>query len=320
MHYPFTNAFKAEFLVFSLFKVALVGNSCPALLSATTDVLTAIYRDKRLALMVPQSTLKNSLRCSCEALLDSRFASPIPVDVNVLDADARLVKAINKLAIQAAIGTSRTCSLATLMSLQQEYCEKSRQPLKNEGIMYARRSRIITKLFARVIRSEESSQYPFRNASTMNLNAIFTVAEGVLQNVSNCEITGSPTGCNFASAIELVKLLMHAIANAYGAGHGGEAVALGCVLAQNDFDLNSRIGCLICKVFGAVSAPELKSREGEFAAGTYTDCRENKRQISVVETADENEHAAIETNSDSASKSPINFENSTNTRKARDTR
>ncbi len=86
-----------------------------------------------------------------------------------------------KLAIQATHGVKRDVSFQSLMSLQLQFCIGAREqnvPASDLSNAYHRMSRIITKLFSRVLKAETNEINPFERG--FDLDAVMRTLENVL--------------------------------------------------------------------------------------------------------------------------------------------
>jgi hypothetical protein len=73
-----------------------------------------------------------------------------------------MVKAINKLAIQASYGAKRNIAFQSLISLQLQFCTANvKHDIKESKNTNNRMSRIVTKLFTRVLSAEDGNSDPF---------------------------------------------------------------------------------------------------------------------------------------------------------------
>jgi hypothetical protein len=84
------------------------------------------------------------------------------------------------LAVQAATGTSRHVSLFSLIKLQRQLCLESDPDEQIGSELNSRLSRIVTKLFARVLKAEESLEDPY-NIGVIDLDLLLRGMEGMLQ-------------------------------------------------------------------------------------------------------------------------------------------
>uniref|UniRef100_A0A7S3Q8W0 TOG domain-containing protein n=1 Tax=Chaetoceros debilis TaxID=122233 RepID=A0A7S3Q8W0_9STRA len=151
------------------------------LLSVSIAGLMAIFLDAQLASQVSEKTLSLVIHRGTVSLLDRRLSAAS--DSSGLDASTckKMVKAINKLAIQASYGAKRHISIQTLISLQMKYCLSSdpSTPSDENTSSAHRMSRIITKLFSRVIKAEENEMTPF-SSSHFDLGPVLKAMDKVL--------------------------------------------------------------------------------------------------------------------------------------------
>jgi len=144
----------------------------------------AIFLDVELAPLVSLNALILVLREAAKALLDPRLAPSPSADYSELDSATckKMAKAINKLAIQATYGASRHLSLQALFALQVQLCSSlvyEDVPITEVGNINCRMSRIITKLFTRVMKAEEVQPKPF-SEDNLDLEALFCALEDML--------------------------------------------------------------------------------------------------------------------------------------------
>jgi len=146
------------------------------ILSVTLAVAMAIFRDALLSTSVSERSLSGLIGEAATALLDPRLG-----DSSNLDGSTRsqLVKAINKLAIQAAISAKRQNAFHALLNLQLKYCTTSAKSINDEEkvSLNNRLSRVITKLFSRLIKLEDASDSPF---SIVDMGALLRSSEKAL--------------------------------------------------------------------------------------------------------------------------------------------
>ena len=123
---------------------------CTNLVMVTLAVLLSIFRDPVLANKIDYSSLSLLIGASSKLLLDSRLTvssgSTESLDASIA---TQLVRAVNKLVIQSAICSPRHISFKSLISLQLEYCANMTPESK-------RLSKVMTKLFGKVLKIEES--------------------------------------------------------------------------------------------------------------------------------------------------------------------
>jgi hypothetical protein len=180
------------------------------LVMATIAALTAVFRSITLVQNITSTTLQVLIRQVSVGLLDSRLTLGASDSNGALDVESstQLVKALNRLAIQAAIGSPRNTSLHSLLMLQIEYASRVNdfQPERN-----SRLARICTKLYTRVIKSEEASTSAF--ARHIDIGALLCTVEKFLFLSSEIEHRFSLKDNNLS---ELATLLLTAIINAKG--------------------------------------------------------------------------------------------------------
>jgi len=158
------------------------GLSTP-LLSVSIAGLMAVFTDSLLSMLIPAEVLILVLRRAASGLLDRRLTGNLKGSNHGLDASTteKISKAINKLAVQASLGAVRHISLQSLLSLQLQICSACVQEcvaITDVSNIHNRMSRIITKLFLRVIQTEESESSPF---SEVDLTSMLETLEDVLQ-------------------------------------------------------------------------------------------------------------------------------------------
>lgn len=146
------------------------------LLSVCLATLMALFRDAELASQVTQEDLMLLIRETATALLDPRL---VPGASELDDATStQMVRAINKTTISAATGATRHTSLQALMTIQQQLCLESSVDADTEAL-HRRMSRVITKLFARVIRAEEGVSEPY-SQQAVDMEALICIMEDSL--------------------------------------------------------------------------------------------------------------------------------------------
>jgi hypothetical protein len=206
------------------------------LVLATISALTALFRNIALVQNITSTALQFLIKHVSVALLDSRLTAGALDARGALDVESSslLVKALNRLAIQSAIGSPRHTSLQALMMLQIDYASNNNNmnPDKN-----SRLARISTKLFTRVIKSEEASTSAF--SRNFDLGALLCTVENFLMLSSNIE-----KHSNLGSSLnELATTLLTAIIHAQGVSSEHELMTH---MKGSGIDLNnSRLGKLI---------------------------------------------------------------------------
>lgn len=215
------------------------------LLSVTLATLMAIFRDPNLAIAVPETSLTQLIREASLALLDSRLASS-SFPSNGIDSTTatHLVRAINKLAILAAISSPRHIAFQSLMSLQLQFCSGAIYEVGNQRL-----ARVIAKLFARVIKAEEATSYPF---SDVDLESIL------------CSLDDTLVACNVKTEIDmspctdLARSLLTAVLKAQ------DIKKLVVVMSDLGMDVEeSRLGILL----SSIENPDKISRKGDVPRG-----------------------------------------------------
>jgi len=144
----------------------------------------AIFLDPILSSLIPGEVLVLVIHRATSALLDRCFAGNSKRKNHGLDTNTskKRVKAINKLAIQATYGAKRHVSLQALLSLQLQFCLDSIQDgiaITDGTNIHNRMSRIVTKLFSRVIKAEEGVLMPF-SGKDVDLSSLLGSLEKVL--------------------------------------------------------------------------------------------------------------------------------------------
>lgn len=168
------------------------------LLSVDLASLMAIFRSDDLSKTILVEILTVLIRESANALLDPRLANVAPGRGLDEATSTQMVRAINKvslcpihqasfhtssnifllkLAVQAATGATRHYSFEALVSLQQQLCLKADG--KDNLVFNSRVGRVVTKLFARVVKAEETSVAPF-SPSTVDMEAVVCFLEDAL--------------------------------------------------------------------------------------------------------------------------------------------
>jgi len=151
------------------------GISIP-LLSVSLATLMALFRFPDVASNVHCEDLTNLLKRTATILLDPRFSAQSDLD----DATcAQMAKAINKTAVNAATGAPRALSVQALVSVQQELALDAIDSVtEHEKEFNGRLSRVISRLFVRVLKAEESGNAPYAN---VDMEAIVCCMEDTLE-------------------------------------------------------------------------------------------------------------------------------------------
>jgi hypothetical protein len=124
----------------------------------------------------------------------------------------RLSCLLFKLAVQAATGATRHHALEALMSLQQQLGLKAEG--SDDHVFNSRLSRVVTKLFARVVKAEESSQQPF-SSSSVDIEAVICFLEDALVACGEVHAAKISEDAILATK-DLAKVLVTAILKARG--------------------------------------------------------------------------------------------------------
>jgi len=193
---------KVSFCVFKLAEMLEFGFRCGSpshaggisipLISVSIAGLMAIFIDTELSSRVSESALSITIRQASSSLLDHRLSATSASAEYGLDPSTckKMVKAINKLAIQASHGAKRDTSFKSLLSLQLQFCLGAMQqnvPSSDVSNAHHRMSRIITKLFGRVLKAETSEPTSF-SSNTFDLESVLGTLETVL---SKSQMPGS---------------------------------------------------------------------------------------------------------------------------------
>ena len=190
------------------------GLSVP-LLSVNLASLMAIFRSNDLATLVNVDDLTILIKEAGKALLDPRLAaSSKSTDPSQLDeaTSTQMVRAINKLAVQAATGARRENSLLALIRLQEQLSLNAE--VTDDLMFNSRLSRIVTKLMTRVIKAEENSALPF-DSSSLDVETIICCLEDSLDACDKAEAEDTkPEG--IVATRNLAKLVVSAMLKARG--------------------------------------------------------------------------------------------------------
>jgi len=168
------------------------GMSVP-LLSVVLATLMALFRDEGVAQYVSQDALALLLKDTARCLLDPRLAVSA-THASGLDesTSSQIVRGMNKLAVQATTGTPRHIALHALMMLQQQLTlHGTSSPA--ETALNARLSRIVTKLFGKVMKAEEARAQPF-SSDDVDMESVLCSIEDMLVAVKKAQIR-EPSTC-----------------------------------------------------------------------------------------------------------------------------
>jgi hypothetical protein len=207
------------------------GLSIP-LLSVCLATLMAIFRDSALSFSVSQDDLTLLVRETGKALLDSRLAATSDLDSAT---SSQMVRAINKLAVQAATGAARHTALQSLMTLQKQ--------LSSEGdnAFTGRLSRVVSKLFGRVLKAEVAERAPF-SRDRLDMESLICTIDDLL--VGNNELEGENSSDQAPKACtEMIEALVVAILES----NGGSSLLQELMIELDIYDESSALGTLIAK-------------------------------------------------------------------------
>jgi cytoskeleton-associated protein 5 len=184
------------------------GMSVP-LLSVNLAGLMAIFRSSDLATLVNVDDLTILIKEAGTALLDPRLAQKSGDETQIDEATStQMVRAINKLAVQAATGAARENALQALIRLQ--YQLSTNTDAHDNPLFNSRLSRVVTKLSTRVIKAEDGTSNPF-SSTNMDMETVLCCLEDTMDNCNNLE---QPEGA--AATKNIVKLIVMAILKARG--------------------------------------------------------------------------------------------------------
>ena len=143
-----------------------------------------------------------------------------------------------QLAVQAATGSTRHFAFEALMTMQQQLCLKA-DP-SDEPLFNSRLSRVASKLFARVVKAEESTQSPFVPPG-VDLESIICVLEDTLSACEEAE--GTIAGEAIAATKNLAVVLVTAVLKARG-----ETSTLRTQMEELGISTDSSLGRLVTHV------------------------------------------------------------------------
>ena len=184
------------------------GMSVP-LLSVNLAGLMAIFRSSDLASLVNVDDLTILIKEAGTALLDPRLAQKSGDETQIDEVTStQMVRAINKLAVQAATGAARENALQALIRLQ--YQLSTNTDAHDNPLFNSRLSRVVTKLSTRVIKAEEGTSNPF-SPTNMDMETVLCCLEDTMDNCNKLEqLEGAVATKN------IVKLIVMAILKARG--------------------------------------------------------------------------------------------------------
>jgi hypothetical protein len=189
------------------------GMSVP-LLSVNLASLMAIFRSSDLATLINVDDLTILIKEAGKALLDHRLSTTSKeTSVSHLDeaTSTQMVRAINKLAVQAATGATRANSLIALIRLQEQLSLNA--DAGETQLFNSRLSRIVTKLTSRVIKAEEGMATPY-DPSTVDMETVICCLDDTLVASGKSEKEGNLEGS--AATKNLAKLVIMSVLKVRG--------------------------------------------------------------------------------------------------------
>jgi hypothetical protein len=200
-----------------------------------------------------------------------------------------------QLAVQAAIGSTRHCAFEALMTLQQQLCLKADQ--YDDQLFNSRLSRVVSKLFMRIVKAEEASPSPFASPS-VDLESIICCVEDTLSSCDQAESGIAPDAV--AATRNLGIVLVTAVLKAHG-----ESEKLRAQMKSLGINSESSLGTLVAKIADqmGVKAPDksnlsrehssvevaaLVSAVGEASVGPERDAAVSALKAYMTEFGDEN--------------------------------
>lgn len=206
-----------------------------------------------------------------------------------------------QLAVQAATGSTRHFAFEALLSLQQQLCLKS-DPTE-DPLFNSRLSRVVSKLFSRVVKAEEGAQHPF-SSRNVDLEAVVCVLEDTLSACDAAEGKLMPEA--IAATKNLGVVLVTAVLKAQGGAHEfrqhmgeldihSEESSIGKLVSEISEDLGFNVsseGLDINRQHSSVEVASLVSAVGEAAVGADRDAAVAALKAYKAEHGDEdlNDH------------------------------
>ncbi|GKY99911.1 hypothetical protein MPSEU_000944700 [Mayamaea pseudoterrestris] len=150
-----------------------------SLMSIALALLMAMFRDPNICSSISQDQFGLLIRATANVLLDPRL--------ELSDTTEAMAKASNTLAVKSAIGVDRHTSLLAILALQQQISLTSDRAITAEDEAFnSRLSRLLYKLFLRVVKTEvEKSERSF-NRDGFDLEAVLCGLEDYLIACSTC--------------------------------------------------------------------------------------------------------------------------------------
>lgn len=126
---------------------------------------------------------------------------------------------MSQLAVQAATGAPRHSSLLALMTLQQQLSHALSATRGEEEAFNTRLSRVVTKLFMRVIKAEESTNSPFSELQ-IDLEALVCFMEDLLVAFEVTKDYCVPAA--LSESVEACRTMVNSLVEAIVRAHGGD--------------------------------------------------------------------------------------------------
>jgi len=178
------------------------GISIP-LLSVSLATLMALFRFPDVASNVVVDDLTTLIRETATILLDPRFSASSDLD----DATcAQMAKAINKTAVNAATGAPRNTSIQALLNVQLQLAADAvgLESQSTEEEFNGRLSRVISRLFTRVLKAEEQMASAYSGAQMKS------IVGAMEETLDGCKHMASNAACK-----DMVTSLVTSILNAH---------------------------------------------------------------------------------------------------------
>ncbi|KAL3938720.1 MAG: hypothetical protein SGARI_001631 [Bacillariaceae sp.] len=265
-----------------------------ALLSVNLAVLMAVFRSRDLATMINVDDLTILIKEAGTGLLDKRLASssstPSKTKPLAEETSSQMVRAINKLAVQAAVGAKRENAIQALFRLQEQISLNA--TAGDDPQFNSRLSRVVTKLMTRIIKAEESVKIgdnvpaPF-DSSSMDMETIICCLDDSLTASYRAENDDNIEG---ATAVrEMAKLVLVSILKARGEsstfcqmmtdiGIVPESSELGKLVSSCCADLG--ISSFAGSIAPAPEAPDIASLVS--AVGSATDASDRDHAVTAL--------------------------------------
>ena len=167
----------------------------------------ALFRFSDVASNVGLDDLTLLVRETATILLDPRFSAESDLD----DATcAQMAKAINKTAVNAATGAPRHTSFHALITIQQQLATEANDAEFSDAKDFnGRLSRVISRLFLRVIKAEEAAETPY-TLTSMDMESLVSIMDDTLD---RCRDSHGPYS---DASREMVSSLTESILKVHG--------------------------------------------------------------------------------------------------------